>query len=114
MGELVKPGYLAQHFPLVLEKYGLRKIRFHALQHSYASLLHANGVSMKEIQVWLGHSDISTTMNIYAHLMMDSKVVSSNAIIDTFPGGKNVPPMMPLRRRSILTKVQKKRKGKSA
>ena len=58
IGELVKPGYITQHFPLILEKYGLRKIRFHDLRHSCASLLYANGVSLKEIQEWLGHSDI--------------------------------------------------------
>ena len=65
IGELVKPGYITQHFPLILEKYGLRKIRFHDLRHSCASLLYANGVSLKEIQEWLGHSDISTTSNIF-------------------------------------------------
>jgi len=31
-------------------------------------LLYANGVSLKEIQEWLGHSDISITSNIYTHL----------------------------------------------
>ena len=59
--ELVKPGYITQHFPLILQKNGMRKIRFHDLRHSCASLLYANGVSLKEIQEWLGHSDISTT-----------------------------------------------------
>ncbi len=88
MGELVKPGYLTQHFPILLEKHGLRKLRFHDLRHSCASLLHANGVSMKEIQMWLGHSDISTTMNIYTHLDVDSKIASANAIIGIFPGEK--------------------------
>jgi len=33
----------------------------------------ANGVSLKEIQLWLGHSDFSTTANIYAHLDMSGK-----------------------------------------
>ena len=85
MGKLITPGYVTQHFPLVLEKHGLRRIRFHDLRHSCASLLHANGVSMKEIQEWLGHSDISTTLNIYTHLDYSSKVASANAILDVFP-----------------------------
>ena len=85
IGELVKPGYITQHFPLVLQKNGLRKIRFHDLRHSCASLLYANGVSLKEIQEWLGHSDISTTSNIYTHLNFTSKVASANAIMGVYP-----------------------------
>lgn len=85
IGELVKPGYLTQRFPYILEKNGLRKIRYHDLRHSCASLLYANGVSLKEIQEWLGHSDIATTSNIYTHLHFTSKVASANAIMGVYP-----------------------------
>lgn len=81
IGKLITPGFLTQHFPIVLERNGLRKIRFHDLRHSCASLLYAHGVSLKEIQEWLGHSDISTTSNIYTHLDYSSKVASANAIL---------------------------------
>lgn len=95
IGELIKPGYLTQHFPLVLEKNNLRKIRFHDLRHSCASLLYANGVSLKEIQEWLGHSDISTTSNIYTHLNFDSKVASANAILNIYPTQSGLPSNCP-------------------
>ena len=81
MGKLITPGFLTQHFPLVLERNGMKKIRFHDLRHSCASLLYANGVALKDIQEWLGHSDISTTSNIYTHLDYSSKVASANAIL---------------------------------
>ncbi len=64
----------------VFERNGLKKIRFHDLRHSCASLMLANDISMKEIQEWLGHSNISTTANIYAHVDSESKRESAKII----------------------------------
>ena len=47
----------------------LRKIRFHDLRHTYASLLIANGEHPKRIQALMGHSSINVTMDVYGHLM---------------------------------------------
>ena len=80
LGNLMKPDYVTSTFTELLKKNGLRKIRFHDLRHSCASLLLAHGVSMKEIQDWLGHSDIATTSNIYAHLDYSSKVSSAEVL----------------------------------
>lgn len=63
MGQRVKPGYVTQNFTRTLKKHNFRHIRFHDLRHSCASLLLANGVSMKEVQEWLGHSNYNTTAN---------------------------------------------------
>ena len=52
---------------------------------SCASLLFAQGVSLKEIQAWLGHSTIGTTANIYTHLDENNKLSSANAIIAILP-----------------------------
>lgn len=64
----------------------LPKIRFHELRHSCASLLLACGVSMKEIQEWLGHSAISTTADIYSHLNFSSKLNIANTLTNAFGG----------------------------
>ena len=85
LGDLVKPNFITQNFAIILANNGLKKIRFHDLRHSCASLLYSHGVSLKEIQEWLGHSDISTTSNIYTHLDFSSKVSSANAILNVFP-----------------------------
>ena len=80
MGTLISPHYLTSSFPKLLEKNNLRHIRFHDLRHSCASLLLANGVPLKHIQEWLGHSDFTTTANIYAHLDYKSKITSANVM----------------------------------
>ena len=63
----------------------MRRIRFHDLRHSCATLFYANGVALKDIQEWLGHSDISITSNIYTHLDFNSKGSSAQAIMGFFP-----------------------------
>ena len=82
MGTIFRPEYVTDHFALIMKnnKDILRKIRFHDLRHSCASLLLAKGISMKEIQDWLGHSTYSTTANIYAHLEKDTKNKSANVL----------------------------------
>ena len=90
MGRRILPNFLSQHFPEFLTAHDMKRIRFHDLRHSCASLLYANGVSLKEIQEWLGHSDISTTSKIYTHLDFSSKVSSANAIVGIFPENTKV------------------------
>lgn len=69
-----QPEYVSRRFDKLLRENGLPKIRFHDLRHSAASLLLELGFSLKDIQEWLGHSDIATTANIYSHLQYKSKV----------------------------------------
>ena len=86
MGTLISPHYLTAAFPKLLDKNELRRIRYHDLRHSCASLLLANGVPMKQIQEWLGHSDFSTTANVYAHLDYNSKLSSADAMAKGLSG----------------------------
>ena len=83
MGNLTKPNFLSDNLNTILNNNNLRKIRFHGLRHSCASVLLANGVSLKEIQEWLGHSNFSTTANIYAHLDKSTKDRSAAAMLKT-------------------------------
>lgn len=80
MGNIFNPRSVTANFSKLLEQNGLRHIRFHDLRHSCASLLLANGVPLKHIQEWLGHSDFTTTANIYAHLDYKSKITSAQAM----------------------------------
>ena len=80
LGNRIKPDYLTAEFPLFMEKNGFRRIRFHDLRHSCASLLLANGVSLKQIQEWLGHSSYKITADIYSHLDFSSKIETANVL----------------------------------
>ena len=55
-------------FHKLLQKAGLPPMRFHDLRHGAASLMAAMGVPPRVAMEILGHSQISTTMNIYAHV----------------------------------------------
>lgn len=69
----MKPDYVSRHFKLLLSKNDLKTIRFHDIRHSSASYLKHLGFDLKDIQVWLRHADIQTSMNLYTHLDMDAK-----------------------------------------
>ncbi len=80
MGNIIRPDYVTRHFGDLLKKYGLRKIRFHDLRHTFASLLLAKEEPLINVSNFLGHSTISTTANIYAHLDKSSKQHSADII----------------------------------
>ena len=82
MGNRFKPRYIEDAFPKLLERNGLRKIRFHDLRHTCASLMHKKGLSPKEVQDYLGHSTVSVTLNIYTHLDWSSKENAAKAMED--------------------------------
>ena len=67
-GHPYSPDYISHHFAKVLKRHGLPHIRFHELRHSCASMLINMGFTLKDVQEWLGHSDIKMTANVYSHL----------------------------------------------
>jgi len=79
-GRPFSPDYVSHRFKDLLEKHGLPHIRFHELRHSCASLLINNGFSLKDVQEWMGHSDISTTADIYGHLETQRKLTMADRV----------------------------------
>ena len=80
-GRLMKPNTITRNFARIIEKNKhLKKIRFHDLRHSCATLLRREGIEMTDIQKWLGHSQISTTEQIYAHFDYENHLESAKRI----------------------------------
>ena len=74
------PDDLSLGFQRILAKNQLRRIRFHDLRHSCANLLISARVPLIEVQQWLGHSTLSTTADLYAHLEYETKLASAQTL----------------------------------
>lgn len=83
-GHTYSPDYISHRFNDLLKKHNLPHIRFHELRHSCASMLISMGWTLKDVQEWLGHSDIKMTANIYSHLDTTRKSNIAAALADKF------------------------------
>lgn len=83
-GHPYSPDYVSHRFNDLLKKHSLPHIRFHELRHSCASMLIAMGWTLKDVQEWLGHSDIKMTANIYSHLDTARKSNIAAALAEKF------------------------------
>ena len=88
IGELIKPRTLSDNFKRIIKKNNIRNLRLYDCRHTAASIMLKNGVSMKQIQMILGHSDYSTTANIYSHLDYTDKLSATNEMENIMFGGK--------------------------
>ncbi len=70
VGGLLHPNNLRDRvFYGLLRKAGLRKVRFHDLRHTFASLLLQQGESLVYVKEQMGHSSIQVTVDLYGHLI---------------------------------------------
>lgn len=70
---IFEPSVIRQKMVSVTEKYGLKLIKIHGFRHTHCSLLFESGATVQEVQNRLGHSDIKTTVDIYAHVTQKQK-----------------------------------------
>jgi len=87
-GHPYSPDYVSHTFHKLLKKYDLPHIRFHDLRHTCASMLLSEGYGLKDVQEWLGHSDIKMTANIYGHLDIRCKRSIANGLAAAFEAVK--------------------------
>ncbi|WP_444970950.1 tyrosine-type recombinase/integrase [Streptomyces sp. SAI-25] len=69
-GRPLDPAHLTRRFRSFLDRAGLRRIRFHDLRHSTATLLLEQGVDLVVIKELLGHAHIGVTAGVYAHVRL--------------------------------------------
>ena len=79
-GRSFYPDYISQKFSKILKANDLPHIRFHELRHTAGSLLLEQGLSAKQIQEYLGHEQVSTTLDIYGHLSLEGKQEASRVM----------------------------------
>lgn len=85
MGMLLQPDYVSQKFQKLLMKYSLRRIRFHDLRHSCATIMLYLGYTLKDIQTWLGHSNYYFTADTYVHSAPTAHIEMANTLSERLP-----------------------------
>ena len=74
---------ISKNFNRFLKNNNLKHIRFHDLRHSHVTLLINSKVPIKVISERVGHSNINTTLNIYAHVLKDMDSEAADKISET-------------------------------
>ncbi|ADQ39654.1 integrase family protein [Caldicellulosiruptor acetigenus I77R1B] len=83
LGTPIEPRNFLRVFYRIIEKANL-DINFHALRHTYATRLLEANEHPKVVQELLGHNDISTTLNIYSHVMPEIKKAAAMKLNNLF------------------------------
>lgn len=83
-GTIMDPKKPNRRLSSVLKSNDIELITFHGLRHTYCTRLFEAGVPPKTVQSLVGHSDIETTMNIYTHVMKETKIEAVDKINSIF------------------------------
>ena len=83
-GQPMHPDGVTTWLSRFSERHGLPHINPHAFRHTMASMLYFNGVDSVSISKRLGHAQVSTTANIYAHVMEEADQRNADILADVF------------------------------
>lgn len=83
LGTLIQPDYVTSKFAQIINKYGLRPIRFHDLRHTFATLSLKSGVDVRTLSETLGHFSAGFTLSTYVHSTSGMKQSAADAIGNT-------------------------------
>lgn len=72
-GNYIAPQHLRNNFNEALKKAKIKKVKFHALRHTFATRLFEAGVPVKTVSMILGHRDTSITEKVYLHVLDNLK-----------------------------------------
>ena len=90
LGEPRNPTAVYRRFQLILERSHCKKIRFHDLRHTFATMALENGMDIKTLSAMIGHISSETTLNIYSHIT-DTMQQQAAVRIDREIGGTDAP-----------------------
>jgi integrase len=98
-GKLIHPACFSYAFTHRVKVVGCRRVRFHDLRHGHATMALRAGIHPKIVSERLGHSSVSTTLNIYSHAIPSMQGEAADAVAALLEGAADPTPP-PFKRRS--------------
>ena len=95
-GNFIAPNYFTKRFNKIIERNDLKKITPHGLRHSIATLLHIEGVDIRDLQDWLGHQSVSST-NRYTRSDYQKQLETGKAVEKIFGNKEAIKKAIPKR-----------------
>jgi len=91
-GSPIHPDTLTKWFKFFVRRHGFPDVTVHSLRHTYASIMIADGTPLVVVSNNLGHAQVSTTSDIYSHVIKSSAVKAAESINTKFADVMEYPP----------------------
>lgn len=84
-----EPSTIQSTFKRILRDAGIRRVKFHSLRHTFATRAIENGMDVKTLSAILGHADVGTTLNRYAHVLDEHKRQAMDKLMQAMEQGNS-------------------------